>query len=67
MLLLYLGPEVLMPLASVFAAIGGALLMFWNKIVGGVRILFGRPAPEEAEASPETEAMASTASEDTPV
>ena len=41
-MLLYLGPEVLMPLASVFAAIGGVLLMFWNKIRSGLRALFGR-------------------------
>lgn len=41
MLILYLGPEVLMPIASVVAAIGGALLMFWNRIRDVVRVLFG--------------------------
>lgn len=26
----YIGPETILPLASVAAAIGGVLLMFWN-------------------------------------
>lgn len=35
--MLYLGPETIMPLASVLAAIGGAILMFWRRVVRGVR------------------------------
>jgi hypothetical protein len=48
LLLLYLGPEVLMPIASVFAAIGGVLLMFWNRVRDGVRVLFGGGRREES-------------------
>jgi len=57
--MLYLGPEVLMPLASVAAAIGGVLLMFWRRVAAGARAVYRfvtrQPAPErepgEAEAA----------------
>ena len=29
---LYVGPDLLMPLASALAAIGGVLLMFWSRV-----------------------------------
>lgn len=32
-MLLYLGPETLIPLASVASAIAGIALLFWRKIV----------------------------------
>ncbi len=38
--MLYLGPEVLMPLASVAAAIGGVFLMFWRRIRAGARAVY---------------------------
>lgn len=50
MLILYLGPEVVAPLLSALAAIGGVLLMFWRRVVASARAVFrlvtGRPAPE---------------------
>lgn len=46
MLLLYLGPEVLMPLVSAIAAIGGGMMMFWHKIRRGVRALLGYTDPD---------------------
>ena len=58
MLLLYLGPEVIMPLASLLAAIGGALLMFWQRCVRGVRAVYRfilRKGPVEAAPAPEDE------------
>jgi hypothetical protein len=39
---LYIGPDVFLPIASAFAAIGGVLLMFWHKITGFVGRLLGR-------------------------
>lgn len=54
MLILYIGPEVLMPIASVFAAIGGVILMFWNRVRDGVRVLFGGKAAT-SEVTAETE------------
>lgn len=39
-MLLYIGPETLMPVASALAAIGGILLLFWRRLVGGVRMVF---------------------------
>jgi hypothetical protein len=33
-----------MPLASALAAIVGFLLMFWRRVMGAVRLLFGRVA-----------------------
>ena len=35
---MYIGPDTLMPLASVFAAIAGFFLMFWRRIVGAVKL-----------------------------
>jgi hypothetical protein len=35
--LLYLGPETLMPVASVLAAIVGVVLIFWRFVVGKIR------------------------------
>lgn len=39
---LYIGPDVFLPLTSALAAIAGVLLMFWQRIVGLVGRLFGR-------------------------
>ena len=39
-MLLYIGPETMLPLASALAAIGGVLLMFWQRFVGLVRKLW---------------------------
>lgn len=45
---MYIGPETIMPLASALAAIGGILMLFWNRTVayvrGGVRFVRGRVA-----------------------
>ncbi len=35
--LLYIGPEAFLPLTSAIAAIAGAVLIFWNRLVGLVR------------------------------
>ena len=35
--LLYIGPDVLLPVTSVLAAIAGLALMFWNRVVGIIR------------------------------
>lgn len=48
---MYVGPETVLPIASALAAIGGVLMMFWQKTVGAFRSatqfvarLFGRRA-----------------------
>jgi hypothetical protein len=38
----YIGPDALMPIASVFAAVAGFLLMFWRRVVGAFRLLAQR-------------------------
>ena len=35
-LLSYIGPETVLPLASILGAIGGALMMFWTTIRRGL-------------------------------
>lgn len=37
---MYVGPETLMPLASVLATVAGVALMFWRKTVGIFRAAF---------------------------
>jgi hypothetical protein len=34
---MYLGPDIVAPVASAIAAAIGALLMFWRRIVTGIR------------------------------
>lgn len=34
---LYVGPDLILPLTSAFAAIVGVLLMFWHRVMGLVR------------------------------
>jgi hypothetical protein len=34
---MYIGPETLMPLASILAAITGVLMLFWRKTIGVIR------------------------------
>ena len=47
---MYLGPDTLMPVASVFAAVAGFILMFWRRLVGIVKSVVqkvtGRPSTE---------------------
>jgi hypothetical protein len=38
----YIGPDALMPLASVFAAVAGFVLLFWRRLAGAARFLVRR-------------------------
>jgi hypothetical protein len=48
--MLYLGPEVVAPLLSVLAAIGGVLMMFWRRVAAMTRsitrVVTGKPRVE---------------------
>ena len=51
----YLGPEVIAPVASALAALGGVLLIFWRRVRsflrGAVHLMTGKgkvDSPEEA-------------------
>jgi hypothetical protein len=35
---MYIGPDTLMPVASMLAAVGGVVLMFWRKLIAAVRL-----------------------------
>ena len=53
-ILLYIGPDQIMPLTSVLGAIVGVALMFWNRIVGLAHkclAMFGRRVESEKPAS----------------
>lgn len=39
---MYIGPETIMPLASVLAAIGGVIMMFWRRVSSFTRNVFQR-------------------------
>jgi len=47
-ILLYIGPESMLPLVSALAAIGGVLLMFWQRFVGLLRKLWRLIVRKEA-------------------
>jgi hypothetical protein len=44
---IYVGPDQMMPVASVLAALAGFIMIFWNKVIGVFRRIFGGgKAPE---------------------
>ena len=45
MMIFYLGPDSLLPLGSILAAVAGFILLFWNRIAGFFRKGRG-PAPD---------------------
>jgi hypothetical protein len=49
--LLYLGPETIMPLATIIATVVGFVLIFWRLIVNSIKKLFlrGSSGPVEEE------------------
>ena len=49
----YLGPETLMPLASLLAAIAGFFLIFWRLIVKFVKALYRKMRGLPAQVPPE--------------
>jgi hypothetical protein len=52
MIILYLGPDSLIPLASILAAVAGFILLFWHRGAGLVRKLLGRGRRDEPADSP---------------
>lgn len=48
LLAIYVGPDQVMPVASILATIMGFLLVFWGKLLGIIRKIF-RLAPPPAE------------------
>jgi hypothetical protein len=50
-LLLYLGPETIMPLASILGAAVGFLLIFWRLLLKPFKKIFGLLNNEDAEPS----------------
>ncbi len=50
LLSLYVGPDQVMPVASILATIMGFLLIFWGKLMGIIRRIFRlAPPPVESE------------------
>jgi hypothetical protein len=47
----YIGPDALMPIASVIAAIAGFVLMFWRRLVNAVRLIAQRLTGRTSEKS----------------
>lgn len=41
MVILYVGPDQLLPLASILGAIGGAIMIFWRQVVGVAKRIAG--------------------------
>jgi hypothetical protein len=56
LVLLYLGPESIMPIASIIAALLGFVLIFWRWIINFFKKLFKRSKGVEAEVSDEAPA-----------
>ncbi len=47
-MMLYVGPDAVMPLLSVLGAIAGGILMFWRRLSSMVRRLIKPEAKQEA-------------------
>jgi hypothetical protein len=52
LVLLYIGPDVFLPLTSALAAIAGVLLMFWHRVMGFVNRILGRSARQVTDPPP---------------
>jgi len=51
----YVGPDQMMPVASILATVLGFIMIFWNKFLGIIRKIFGGSKPPEAESpAPQT-------------
>lgn len=67
--LLYVGPETLLPFTSFLAAIAGIVLIMWNRVVGcwrGIRNVYGKkpqPATQASVATAGDENDSSTSSQ----
>ncbi len=51
-ILAYVGPETILPLSSILAAIGGIALMFWSYLRGAAAWCFGLLRRNRAGTSP---------------
>ncbi|MBI3661461.1 MAG: hypothetical protein HY234_00200 [Acidobacteria bacterium] len=49
---LYVGPDQMMPVASILATVMGFIMIFWNRFLGIIRKIFGGSKPPEAEGTP---------------
>jgi hypothetical protein len=47
LLTFYVGPDQMMPVASILATVMGFIMIFWNKLLGIVRKIFGLSKPTE--------------------
>jgi hypothetical protein len=45
----YVGPDQMMPVASILATVMGFVMIFWSKVVGVVRKILGRSKPAETQ------------------
>lgn len=61
--LLYLGPETIMPLASIIAAIVGVILIFWRFILKSVKNFFRLITGKGSEDTPPAETVTDAADE----
>lgn len=41
-LILYVGPDQILPFTSALAAVGGAIMIFWRQLAGAARRVIGR-------------------------
>jgi len=53
MMLLYVGPDQVVPAMSVLATIMGFVMIFWNKVLTIFRKIFGMAKPAEPVTTPE--------------
>lgn len=51
LIVFYVGPDQMMPVASILATVMGFIMIFWNKVLGVIRRIFGGSKPPEAESS----------------
>jgi hypothetical protein len=52
LLLAYIGPETILPLGSILAAIGGVALMFWSYVRGACTWCLGRLRRSDSSTMP---------------
>ena len=45
----YVGPDQMLPVVSILATVMGFVMIFWSKVLGVFRKIFGRSKPAETQ------------------
>jgi len=63
-MIIYIGPDQVMPVSTVLGTLVGLLLLFWNKVIGLFYRITGRPIEKDGSEEPAAPAAQASAAEE---